>query len=188
MNQNKLYKFYNKIKANGITFIHFSILIIFTSCHAQEKNALAIPNNSNKLRPAVIKNFRTTTPDFDTTLVSQYIRSIFQDSKGNLWFGTIDEGVVKYDKKTLTYFSAPDGFVNNSVFAIAEDKMGNLWFGTDQGVYKYDGKAFKHFDVPISIMGMLEDRKGNLWLGGAGGLYRINQHEEIINVTTKGPW
>jgi hypothetical protein len=27
-----------------------------------------------------------------------------------------------------------------------------------------------------------------MWLAGAGGLYKINQKEEIINVTTKGPW
>ena len=71
------------------------------------------------------KNFKAVAmaPDFDTTLVSQYIRSIFQDSKGNLWFGTIAEGVVRYNNKTLTYFSNADGFYSNSVFAINEDKM-----------------------------------------------------------------
>jgi ligand-binding sensor domain-containing protein len=38
-------------------------------------------------------------------LVSQYIRSIFQDSKGNLWFGTIGDGVVRYDKKLAILFN-----------------------------------------------------------------------------------
>lgn len=119
----------------------FSFLTIVTSCNGQEKNYEG--SNTSQPIPAVIRNFKTTAiaPDFDTTLVSQYIRSIFQDSKGNLWFGTINEGVVKYDEKTLTYFSNPDGFINTSVFAINEDKKGNLWFGTDQGVYKYDGKT-----------------------------------------------
>jgi ligand-binding sensor domain-containing protein len=53
---------------------------------------------------------------------------------------------VRYDEKTLTYFSNPDGFINTSVFAINEDKNGNLWFGTDQGVYKYDGKTFRNYN------------------------------------------
>jgi ligand-binding sensor domain-containing protein len=57
-------------------------------------------------------------PDFDTTLVSQYIRSIFQDSKGNLWFGTLGEGIVRYDEKTLTYFSNPDGFNQQHVYLL----------------------------------------------------------------------
>ena len=77
-------------------------------------------------------------PDFDTTLVSQYIRSIFQDSKGNLWFGTIGEGVVRYDERTLTYFSYPDGFNNSTVYAINEDKNGNLWFGTASGAVLHE--------------------------------------------------
>jgi ligand-binding sensor domain-containing protein len=120
-------------------------------------------------------------PDFDTTLVSQYIRSIFQDSKGNLWFGTIEEGVVRYDVKTLTYFSKPDGFISNSVFAINEDKKGNLWFGTDQGVYKYDGKTFRNYNqkdglsqLDISRKSILVDRSGTIWVGTHRGVFRYD--------------
>ena len=81
------------------------------ACQSQEKS---------KAIPRVVRNFKAVSlaPDFDTTLVSQYIRSIFQDSKGNLWFGTLGEGVVRYDKQTLTYFSYPEGFINQTVYAI----------------------------------------------------------------------
>lgn len=127
-------------------------------------------------------------PDFDTTLVSQYIRSIFQDSKGNLWFGTIGEGVVRYDKKTLRYFADPEGFISKSVFAINEDKSGNLWFGTDQGVYKYDGVAFKNYGVKdglehvdISRKSILVDRSGDLWVGTHGGVYRYDPAADRSN-------
>ena len=126
----------------------FCFLTIFTFCHGQEKTNTPKDPNTSKPGPTVIRNFRPVAlaPDFDTSLVSQYIRSIFQDSKGNLWFGTLGEGVVRYDVKTLTYFSNPDGFNNNTVYAINEDKNGNLWFGTDQGVYKYDGKTFRNYN------------------------------------------
>ncbi|WP_353484929.1 two-component regulator propeller domain-containing protein [Haliscomenobacter sp.] len=177
----------------------FSFLIIATSCKGQEKtNTLKDPIASKTL-PTIIRNFKTVAlaPDFDTTLVSQYIRSIFQDSKGNLWFGTIGEGVVRYDEKTLTYFSNPDGFMANSVFAINEDKEGNLWFGTDQGVYKYapsayfdsaqhkslraGGKTFRNYNqkdglshIDISRKSILVDKSGTIWVGTHGGVYQYD--------------
>jgi ligand-binding sensor domain-containing protein len=161
----------------------FSFLTIFTSCNGQEKtNTLKVPNTSNP-SPTVIKNFKAVglAPDFDTTLVSQYIRSIFQDSKGNLWFGTIAEGVVRYDEKTLTYFSTPDGFISNTVYAINEDKNGNLWFGTDKGVYQYNGKTFKNYNqkdglnhVDITRKGILVDKSGTIWVGTHRGVFRYD--------------
>ena len=55
-------------------------------------------------------------PVNDTGLVSQYIRSIFQDSKGNFWFGPAGQSVARYDVKTLKYFSKIEFFHgNNSV-------------------------------------------------------------------------
>jgi ligand-binding sensor domain-containing protein len=155
------------------------VTIFFTSCNGQVKT------NASKPIPKVIRNFKPVAlaPDFDTTLVSQYIRSIFQDSKGNMWFGTLGDGVVKYDVKTLTYFSKPDGFYNQTVYAINEDNDGNMWFGTDQGIYKYDpvGKTFKNYNqkdglnhVDITRKGILVDKLGNIWVGTHGGVYRYD--------------
>lgn len=157
----------------------FSFLVIFISCSGQEKTTAT----KESTRPEIIRNFNAegVPPDFDTTLVSQYIRSIFQDSKGNLWFGTIGEGVVRYDVKTLSYFSRPEGFFNNSVYAINEDQEGNLWFGTDQGVYKFDGKTFKNYNqkdglsyVDISRRGILVDKSGGVWVGTHKGVFRYD--------------
>lgn len=165
-----------------------SVVIFCTSCSGQEKTNTQKGSNTPKPSPKVIKNFKSVgvAPDFDTTLVSQYIRSIFQDSKGNLWFGTIGEGVVRYDQKTLTYFSNPDGFYNQTVYAINEDREGNMWFGTDQGVYKYDprravGERFKNYNqkdglnhVDITRKGILVDKSGTVWVGTHGGVYRYD--------------
>jgi ligand-binding sensor domain-containing protein len=157
----------------------YVFLAIFISCKGQEKTNA----QSNTSSPTVRRNLMAIAlaPDFDTTLVSQYIRSIFQDSKGNLWFGTIQEGVVKYDIERLTYFSNLDGFINTSVYAINEDKNGNLWFGTDQGVYKYDGKTFKNYNqkdglsqIDITRKGILIDKSGNIWVGTHRGVFRYN--------------
>jgi len=78
------------MKLNKIVFLSF--LTIFTSCNAQEKANTVKEPNTTKPSPKVIRNFKAIglAPDFDTTLVSQYIRSIFEDSKGNLWFCTFE--------------------------------------------------------------------------------------------------
>ena len=167
--------------------ILFWFLTIFSCCNGQEKTKANNYLNASKLGPTVIRNFKaySSAPDFDTTLVSQYIRSIFQDSKGNLWFGTIGEGVARYDGNTLTYFSHPDGFINNTVFAINEDKNGNLWFGTDQGVYKYDGKTFRNYNqkdglthINISRKSILVDQSGKIWVGTHGGVFQYDPSAE----------
>lgn len=157
----------------------YGFLTMFAFCNGQ-----GIINTPKDLHgPTVIKNFRSaaTAPDFDTTLVSQYIRSIFQDSRGNLWFGTIGEGAVRYDTKTLTYFSNPDGLFSSTVYAINEDKNGNLWFGTDQGVYKYNGKTFRNYNqkdglshIDISRKGILVDKSGSIWVGTHRGIFRYD--------------
>ena len=138
-----------KYEFRNLIYIWLLVGIFLSSCNGQPRKM-----TDAKASPRVIKNFKSAAlaPDFDTTLVSQYIRSIFQDSKGNLWFGTLGEGVVRYDQETLTYFSYPDGFYNQTVYAINEDKEGNMWFGTDQGLYKCDpkqavGKRFKNYGI-----------------------------------------
>lgn len=173
-----------------------SLVIFYTSCEGQEKPPISKKPLTPGSGPTIIRNFKAVAiaPDFDTTLVSQYIRSIFQDSKGNLWFGTLGEGVVRYDEKTLTYFSNPDGFINNTVYAINEDKEGNLWFGTDQGVYKYNGKTFRNYNqkdglthLDITRKGILVDKSGNIWVGTHGGVYQYNSTADSFSLFQELP-
>lgn len=136
-------------------------------------------------------------------LHSNNITQIEFDKDESVWIGTRvaerddpdpkkrfgNGGVNQMIGNKIISFPKIEGFNDGDVYGIYRDNTNNIWISTvKNGVYRYDGKAFKHFDVPISIMGMRQDRKGNLWLGGAGGLYRINLNGEIINVTKNGPW
>src|SRR5688500_17425612 len=61
-------------------------------------------------------------PDIDSLAqISEYIVSAFEDNKGNLWFGTMSDGVVKFDGKSFTYISTKDGLINNTVTGIIQD-------------------------------------------------------------------
>lgn len=167
--------------------------ILINSCKGQvDTSSTKEPTNASKPNPEVIGTppplVPTHNPYNDSNLVSQYIRSIFQDSKGNFWFGPAGQSVVRYDGDTLKYYSkveffydnnSIDGGYGNSVHAITEDKKGNIWFGTNQGAIKYDGKNFKSYteknglsNSKVGRKSILVDKSGDIWVGTQDGVFR----------------
>jgi sugar lactone lactonase YvrE/mono/diheme cytochrome c family protein len=112
----------------------------------------------------------------DTDRVSQYVVAAFQDRKGNLWFGTMHDGAVRYDGKTIKCFTKKDGLPTSVVTCFAEDKQGNLWVGTHAGVCKFDGEKFARIgsanglpdagrSSALNTASVRADRDGNIWVG-----------------------
>lgn len=116
----------------------------------------------------------------DTALqVSEYVRRIFQDKTGNLWFGSNSYGVSRYDGDSLTYFSVKEGLAGAQVTGIIEDKQCNLWFATNGGVSRYDGKEFTNFTTQEGlsnnrVWSIFQDSKGIIWAGTTKGLCRYD--------------
>jgi streptogramin lyase len=70
--------------------------------------------------------------------------TINEDNYGNIWIGTADAGVWRYDGKNLTNYSTEDGLSGNAINTIFKDSEGELWFGTDgAGVCKFNGVSFQ---------------------------------------------
>jgi ligand-binding sensor domain-containing protein len=69
----------------------------------------------------------------------------FEDSRGVLWFGTINRCVARYDRNALTYPTEKDGLCGDTIASIAEDKDGALWFAGHTGVCRYDGQIITLF-------------------------------------------
>lgn len=74
--------------------------------------------------------------------------TITDDKQGNLWAGTIDNGVWMFDGKTVRNYTTKDGLGFDAVWTIFKDSKGNLWFGTDGfGIYTFNGKSFTPFSI-----------------------------------------
>lgn len=72
--------------------------------------------------------------------------TINEDDKGNLWIGTIDAGVWKYDGTNLTNYTTKHGLAGNAIWTIYKDKKGELWFVTDgETICKFNGTTFTKF-------------------------------------------
>ncbi len=85
------------------------------------------------------KPTRSNTSTSDTLNFHSGIHAIFHDSKGNYWFGSLQEGVALYDGSSFTYFTSKDGLADNQIHTIQEDKQGHIWFNTQSGLSSYDG-------------------------------------------------
>ncbi len=69
--------------------------------------------------------------------------TINEDNAGNLWVGTIDAGLWKYDGNTLTNYTTKNGLPGNSIWTIYKDKKGELCFVVNgEAICKFNGKTF----------------------------------------------
>ncbi len=102
----------------------------------------ACTENKNSNNNNIKQNEITLSNVTDTLKFKTGIRSILQDSKGNYWFGSDQEGVCKYDGKIFTYYTTENGFCGKQVIYIKEDETGLIWFGTSSGLCCFDGSKF----------------------------------------------
>lgn len=111
--------------------------------------------------------------------ISDYVKVIFQDSRGHFWMDTHGRGVCRFNGDSVEYFSIHEGFGGIAVRGILEDQKGQLWFATSGGVTCYNGQAFVNYTQEQGlnsndVLSILLDQKGNLWAGTTAGLCRLN--------------
>lgn len=131
-------------------------------------------NSDNMLeeKKTYINNNQYSFVDSDfNNQIDQVVRTIFQDSKGTLWFGT-EKGAFKLDKDSLIYIDGIKSEIGKGVTikGIAEDKDGIIWFGHTDGVSSIDGKIASNYyesDGLISndVWCIETDVNGNVWIG-----------------------
>ena len=128
-------------------------------------------------------------------LASNFVLSSLQDSRGFLWFGTMN-GLSRYDGyafKTYTHEQGnPNSLVNNMVNDIREDADGTLWIATGDGIsiFDPDTETFTTLNLDLNISRAARgsrffttfvDSRGEYWLGGSQhvGLVRYRPNENV---------
>ena len=113
-------------------------------------------------------------------LVRNWVTKIHRDSKGYLWFCTV-EGISLFDGYRFTNFSTRDGLPSRLVSDMIETRQGDYWFATEAGLarlHKDHGNA-PAFDVirvgdskeSNDVQTLYEGHDGTIWCGTAAGLY-----------------
>lgn len=107
------------------------------------------------------------------------VNSIIQDSRGLMWFGTID-GLNRYDGYNFKIFVPQPGVTgslsDNVVNVVFEDRDNVLWVGTRNGLNKFqrDSESFLFYGKSNGLSGenviaICQDKNGHLWLGFDNG-------------------
>lgn len=152
-------------------------------------------NNGLFVRRAGTDAFVRATPSDQatTTVLTDQIWALLQDSEGRLWAGSVQAGAAYRDTDGRWHgvpgFSGyPDGTRHSTVRDFLEIRPGTVWIATDgSGVVGYtpaNGKL-RMIDhdaaVPSSLPGdsvraLLRDRSGNVWAATDLGVARNNPH------------
>ncbi|MFH1320360.1 MAG: two-component regulator propeller domain-containing protein [Bacteroidota bacterium] len=131
---------------------------------------------------STFKNYRE-----QNGLSTNDIWSIMQDREGNIWFGTMGKGVVKFRYKGEVFknYSRKDSLPNDMIHVIFEDSKGDYWLGSESGIAKMTNGQIKVFTrknedninlgIATNTYSVAEDRSGNLWFATRGsGLFRYD--------------
>jgi signal transduction histidine kinase/DNA-binding response OmpR family regulator/ligand-binding sensor domain-containing protein len=86
------------------------------------------------------------------------------------------------------HFTEIDGLPRNITNCIAQDQYGYIWIGTNNGVARFDGKDFNHYEElsDAGIIQLLYDSENTLWAGTNRGLYKYNPITNFFDLVTEG--
>jgi signal transduction histidine kinase/DNA-binding NarL/FixJ family response regulator len=110
--------------------------------------------------------------------IKQEIRTIVEEPDGNLWAGTLANGVVKFDfsgaaaDPHITSYGTSHGLPSQEVHVFMA--VGHVMFGTGEGLYRFDDKNNRFIpdftlgrdfaDGSRGVFRIAEDKKKNIWL------------------------
>ena len=106
-------------------------------------------------------------------LPSSPVRTLFGDSHGSLWIGSVGDGLIHWQAGHLTEFTMATGLPSDAISALAEDNEGRIWIGTDSGLAIWQDGRLIAFDPAREFNGkaitaLCKDRQGNMWVGATG--------------------
>lgn len=152
-------------------FIFFAILFV----------GLIMPAYSNEPLSEMANEYSVELLTEEDGFVSSEIYSIVQDTQGLLWFGTAENGVMRYDGRKVTLFEfdsmSSNGLSHNDAGNLMLDRDGRIWIGTWGGganLYQSKTGEFQHFiHDPLRansissnrIQSLFHDQNGSIWLG-----------------------
>ena len=126
-----------------------------------------------------------------------FVHSILEDSKGNIWVGTLGNGLycIKKDN-TLKHFThnpkERNGISGNAITTIFQSSDSTIWVGTEGGGlcrFNAEVESFERFTLKEgfpsnTIFKILEDTQRQLWITTSRGLVAMQPSTDSIKVYT----
>ena len=138
----------------------------------------------------IVKSYHDTIGDSD-------VYNVYDDSKGNIWVCTLDNGLFKInlDDKSVENYKNNNSKISipsNNVRDIISDSEGKLWIATDKGLctFDYEREEFITYNkksyqsnslIDDEIFCLLKDSSGLIWIGTYSGISRFNPNSNFTH-------
>lgn len=151
-------------KRRKTQIVEMIILVILGVCHF-------FPSQANI---SVIRNL-----DNGSGLLDPQVNCITKDSKGFIWFGTVNT-IQRFDGVQIKCFNFPEWV--EKVFVIKEVENNIFLVGTNKGLWKYEAKSgtflriFSEINFPVRSLCYINDK---VYVGTSNGIYIIDKEQKI---------
>ena len=138
----------------------------------------------------IVKSYQDAIGDSD-------VYNVYDDSKGNIWVCTLDNGLFKIDldDKSVENYKNNNSKISipsNNVRDIISDSEGKLWIATDKGLctFDYEREEFITYNkksyqsnslIDDEIFCLLKDSSGLIWIGTYSGISRFNPNSNFTH-------
>ncbi len=120
------------------------------------------------------------------------IRQLYVDSQHQLWLGSAQHGLFRYDFRTdsISQYPLPTNpALRVSVSRFQEDQRGNLWVLTSQGLFRLNAQrsVARLLRGPASrglCLSFLLDRRDDLWLASTGQVVQADTTGQVKRTYT----
>ncbi len=127
-----------------------------------------------------------------SSLPSNKVLSIFEDSQNQLWFTTQGGGFCRFDPATKTFirYDSGIGLPGNVIYRMEEDEKGFFWITTNRGLLHFNPKTsgFKVYTVANGLLSnqfnyqsSYKDKKGRIYFGSINGFVSFEPSSFVDN-------
>lgn len=174
------------------SFVHYELddntNCLFDIQRQGENKLWAISNEALYCMDVHTKKVEKMMPN-DSTYLGLFTFCL--DDSGNIWIGTIGNGLVKFDTSSLQFMSMKNILQQNiySIYTLCYD-AGNVWMGTDNGLYCYNiaQNHLARFDKGENTQGQvyyplasMKGADGTLYFGGTDGFTSVDPRKISYN-------
>jgi ligand-binding sensor domain-containing protein len=130
------------------------------------------------LNPVLSQSGWTIYNDTNSILAPGTFSSLAIDQTGNIWAGSPNSGLFKFDGSIWTdYSSSHTNILHNFINDILVDNSNNIWVANYKGLSMYNGTTFINYDTSnapfkgVTVYALGKDNNGKIWLASRQGSF-----------------